>query len=758
MLPQITVSKLDDYFLPRSKRNQNGIYFQYVVGHSKEAMEFLSHYYYETKKNGVYFKDGLPNPEGSQVNTFFEVAGTQFAFQKEMIKNAVSKWFQVLTLEKQNCIAEAVFSKLSELSAQGNNENILKNAYVKFMCWLRYKCNSILARIGEENPPKILYEGDIGKYEYYFLQILAYAGCDVLLLHFQTEEGFQKYGDRTKKQSQLILLPARGIPGIHFTQMDWGEKEKITQEKEKFQAFDNIIETNRWIVDEYRTAAFRNNKQRGSNQKKIYNLFIKEIGVSDTEQFENQLFHWKMKLEEQGKKVFVVEESMQRPNTDEVNKIKMPKSNQPKELIYELSNNIMLSKDQTLNTLIKKAFVEMMEKEDLSNPAKVKNQAICIVCWLNRYGSKLYDNMQVTELPMFLFFGACNHNEGVFLELLAKTPVDVVLICTNKEKNCELNSKDAQELILDYSVSVKEFPKKEKRIQVATTAYSAERELDRLMYQDTGLYRNYQYIRSAPVTLRTTYEEIDILWNEEAKFRPSFDTMEHQVVVPAIFAKISGVKNGDIEGYWQSIRSKVTANTIIIERVPHIKGTDANPIKPDAATFCRNRKLDIAKIKSHRAYPYDYLPDEVQDFLLDKIQELIDLEWITANTQGIEYAIISTLLNLDKETVRLIQKFDFTKEIPKLIVVSTKEELCSLEDSIYIAFLNLIGFDILIYTPTGYRTVGKFLKQGIFEEHQIGEYMFDLRVEQAHLRNAKNAKENNRSTGVFGRLFGKGRN
>ena len=81
-----------------------------------------------------------------------------------------------------------------------------------------------------------------------------------------------------------------------------------------------------------------------------------------------------------------------------------------------------------------------------------------------------------------------------------------------------------------------------------------------------------------------------------------------------------------------------------------------------------------------------------------------------------------------------------------------------MEDTIYIAFLNLIGFDILIYTPTGYRTIGKYLKQRIFEEHQIGEYMFDLRVEQARLRNAKNAKENNRSTGVFGRLFGKGRN
>ena len=353
MLPQITVSKLEDYFLPRTKRNQNGIYFQYVVGHSKEAMEFFSHYYYETKKNGIYFKEDLANPEGSQVNAFFETVGTQFAFKKEVVKNDVSKWFQILNAEKQNSIAEEVFMKLKELSMQGNNENILKNAYVKFMCWLRYKCSSILTRIGEENPPKVLYEGDIGKYEYYFLQILSYAGCDVLLLHFQTEEGFQKYGDQTKKQSQLILLSARGLPSVHFTQMDWGEKEKMSQEKAKFQAYDNIIETNQWMVDDYKTAAFRNNKQRGSNQKKIYNLFIKEIGVSDAAQFENQLFHWKLKLEEQGKKVIIAEEPLQRPNTDEVNKIKMPKiisQYLPYIYISYLASSLGLLDGATLNT------------------------------------------------------------------------------------------------------------------------------------------------------------------------------------------------------------------------------------------------------------------------------------------------------------------------------------------------------------------------------------------------------------------------
>lgn len=40
----------------------------------------------------------------------------------------------------------------------GKTEGMLKNAYIKFMCWLYYKFERIVNLLGENSVPKILYE------------------------------------------------------------------------------------------------------------------------------------------------------------------------------------------------------------------------------------------------------------------------------------------------------------------------------------------------------------------------------------------------------------------------------------------------------------------------------------------------------------------------------------------------------------------------------------------------------------------------
>ena len=117
----------------------------------------------------------------------------------------------------------------------------------------------------------------------------------------------------------------------------------------------------------------------------------------------------------------------------------------------------------------------------------------------------------------------------------------------------------------------------------------------------------------------------------------------------------------------------------------------------------------------------------MQDYLLDKLQLLLDQRTIAGTYQnGTEYTIIAAALNLKKEVLRLIQKFDFTKKNPKLIVINTSEEILSLEDSILFAFLNLLGFDILFFVPTGYQCIERYYPRPFANEQQIGEYLYDL--------------------------------
>lgn len=54
---------------------------------------------------------------------------------------------------------------LRDMVRSGKTESILRNAYTKYMCWLYYKFERIVGSLGAEEPPKILYDGDISSYE-----------------------------------------------------------------------------------------------------------------------------------------------------------------------------------------------------------------------------------------------------------------------------------------------------------------------------------------------------------------------------------------------------------------------------------------------------------------------------------------------------------------------------------------------------------------------------------------------------------------
>ena len=94
--------------------------------------------------------------------------------------------------------------------------------------------------------------------------------------------------------------------------------------------------------------------------------------------------------------------------------------------------------------------------------------------------------------------------------------------------------------------------------------------LNTVLYQDTGLYRNKQFKKAIPMQLKTTYEEIAILWDQEAKFRPGFDALGDRVMVPVICAKVSGVPGSDVYAYWQSISKLITGETVVLLSLIHI--------------------------------------------------------------------------------------------------------------------------------------------------------------------------------------------
>ena len=93
---------------------------------------------------------------------------------------------------QRNTVAGSIYDTLDMLRKSGKNDNMLKNTYIKFMCWLYYKFEQIVGRLGDNNVPKILYQGDISNYELLLIKVLADAGCDVVLLQYAGDDNYLK--------------------------------------------------------------------------------------------------------------------------------------------------------------------------------------------------------------------------------------------------------------------------------------------------------------------------------------------------------------------------------------------------------------------------------------------------------------------------------------------------------------------------------------------------------------------------------------
>lgn len=757
MFECIELKERDDYFKSCSARGTRGVYFCRLLSYSQEIRGFLSKYLTETKRCGVFISEKIQNPTEQQLAYFEEIIGLNFHLDAGFFDVVLKKWLPRLDDSQRGSIAESMLRTLSDMKASGKNESILKNGYIKFMCWFYYKFERILNFLGKEQLPKVMYEGCVSDYELRMLHILANAGCDILLIQYSGDEGYRKVDPNSRYSGVVPNDTPQPFPqGFSILSMQKEtEREELTPAIQ-IERPQRIASTNTWLTGDLLEDCLRAPSSRG-RENFYYNMFVRMRGADDPASYENELLRWKLKLDAQKRTVIINETIIRVPGVDEINKIQRKNYRTAEELLLDLTGYIAFPKSRELEALAKNAFLDILREENQkenTNLNRLLNRAICLLCWVLRYIPALYPDWNAASVPVFLFYGVCsNENETVLLRFLSKMPVDVLEICPDLSLPCKLEDKFLFDRAYEHSLPLGRFPDDVEDVQFRTVAYNAEQDLNNVLYQDTGLYRNQQFKKAIPVQLQTTYEEIAILWNQESKYRPNFEVLSDRVMVPVICAKISGVPGGDVAKYWQTISGLVVDDTAVIYKLPYIGEFEENPIKPHVTKFIKNGRLLFDKIKDHPAYQYGFLREEMQDYMLDKLQECLDKKLIEGTfTRGVEFTILSTVLNLNKGFLRMIQKYDFTKKIPKLIVISTGEVMCSLADSIMTAYLALLGFDIAVFTPTGYQNVEANFAQPILTEHQVGDYMYDLQIP-----NLKQVSKGPQRESLRDRLFGRAR-
>ena len=705
---------------------------------------FLINNFISAQKGGLFFKDKLPAATTDEISRAAPYVAESFE-DAAAIKRGLDSWLNANRLNADSDAISRVFAKA--VSDCGINK---KNTCFVEMCWLMKYLSA--------KPKTLFYIGAAGLKELYLMYMMSLAGVAITLVSYGQDKDFDSFGykDNVTVHSGKLSAPIR----IDFGALDLSKEAQLAEMRAAGERVSGKVKRLETTAAGMIEDILKDRKSRVIKNGGVYTedgdipvYCAALIGYNDESVYTNMLVQFKEKFAGIKKQLIFIEKPLTNPTAEEAKSLGGISRNSTAEMIDSLALQIKLNGDNTRTALARNALRDLLNILNNGNQTVVLNYGNKLITWLYRCTQARKYAVQYEDIPVILYYGDISQSELYFLNFMSKCGFDVVYITPNKkmldmavDKNPDSRMQIFQ---LPESKESGSYPDKPVKMKMATVAYSAERELDTMLYGgDAGVFRSFQFPNSQSLTLKTTYEEIGILWRQDAKFRTGFSTSGNLVIVPNIFAKISGVTDGKAGEYWEEIRSRLTPDTLLYVKKQG-QTMDGNLDLSVYRSFFRNGKIDDEKLKASTLNKYSYLPDRLQDMLFYKIQETIDSGFLKMERDHLMCSVIHYGLSLDKDFLKLLQHFDFTRQIPKLIIIDVVEDTFTEEECIRIVLCNLIGFDVLVYTPTGYKNLETFIKGDAFEEHIMNEFMYNMEVPKFKIPSEE------RNGGFFGKLFGK---
>jgi len=671
-------------------------------------------------------------------------------------------------------------------------ETVIKNFAVKFLGWIHEFVPKAFNNIDYNPKvekdiinPKVLFYGEIKTHEIYFLIFLSKLGSDVLYINSMSDMNFSKI-DTKNIYSKLIKLPKNEpLIALNFktnTSNVKTKEENISDFKETvINKTHSIVENKDSIVknknislsipfkDSINTTLKSSmnifddlilpiNKRIGfigGTVPFIPVYFYRYIGIKQNEDdYYNDLFRLDNTLS--------ILDHLYLKFTDSIPIRTVPKLITSTLNIWQYVDPFDVSLNGKLATLLMEHKIFPIANHNLScsmansfsyildiyckeeknvNLSKIRNLSLKLLSWINDFVPNLmknfdFQNTSADEIvnPKVIYYGDIKKHELLFLIFLSKLGCDVLYInsfCDSIAEISKCSELFSKSFELPYKSPLKEFPKEELLIRQETVAVRASRELSTTLYtDDDGFYKPWQFeeYKTHPATLKTTFYELKILWNEPSSLRTGFKVENGTVYMPNLFAKISGV-HSDLTLYWKDFFGlKSAENTLFIPEIPF---TSVNYSKTDlyslAFVLDKNGLVDNQKLLTHSCYKFSYLKTALQHIIIDKINYLMKSDmFLKVIDKEFKLKILMTILSLDKNILQLLQQYDYPSKIPKLLIYDNNQSIFSDEDSITLCFLNLFGFDITILTPTGYNNIEEKIAIKFYDTHKLEEVNFNL--------------------------------
>lgn len=378
------------------------------------------------------------------------------------------------------------------------------------------------------------------------------------------------------------------------------------------------------------------------------------------------------------------------------------------------------------------------EKEGLKNH-ELRRVLVDVIKWSMNHLTPLLDTVDLhKEMPKFLWYGDMKKSQSYFVYYLIQLGCDVVLF--------HPEGKDLLAGFLDEEIFTHMYPNKqqaepfpkERRNRQTTVAYRASREIETILNQEgSGLYKPWQLRDYTPssITLKTTYDELFILGKEIAMVRPGFDVDNGQVKIPSLFAKIQGVSKNRKE-YWDRIQTLAEfEHSLLIRQLPFTWSSSNDFRFHYRNALARDGLLNPEVMMQAHYWPYSFLPMGLQKGIANAICRICKKPGLKPlhgeSMEEVSIYLFSQAMFTPKEFIQLMEKFDYSQHVPKLIIYNNESRgMLSRSDAALILLLNQFGIDIIVYNPPGHNDIENFVHDSLFDTHWLEDVVFDLEYKE----------------------------
>lgn len=431
--------------------------------------------------------------------------------------------------------------------------------------------------------------------------------------------------------------------------------------------------------------------------------------------------------------------------------------------VYDLkSQDIVLFDNDTERNRI---FLESLDyvvnlalkQETFFNESSRNDFILKLIVWTYSYIRPMKFENNIT--PKCIYYGDITKHEIYFLMMLHLMTFDVIYINPLRDEIWdEVDTLPISEVHKNSQiVPIETLSEKIKNAHVIEREESItlqlEREIENELLTNTGVYRAWQYRDGnvKPLFIKSTI--IDLLNNypEPSRVRSGFKVEGKIVTVPNYFFQIDGEYN-DFNEYHQLVNTCIsTPNTLVLtDRGESLIPKKLSQEEKLQLTFCTfsDGTFDINEIKKLPFYEWDKYRDALEDFILNKINDLFRDKLYKKNlSQNDKFNIVANILTMSPNIIKMADNFDYTDKIPKLVIYLEKEDFIEDEILYLLGFINELGFDIIIFSPAGLISIDSVFDTNRFNSIRLDNMTYDRTLDS--IKKKKGSKG-----GFLGKLFG----